>query len=93
MSKHLQRDLDRFLTPVAAANHIALVNASPLHMGMLTPAGPPAGRVRAEGASPPADPVARVGEQQPQVASRTHAVLPRGPRPSWARIRLLAEGM
>lgn len=35
------RDLDRLLTPVAAANHIGLVNASPLHMGMLTPAGPP----------------------------------------------------
>jgi L-galactose dehydrogenase len=35
------RDLDRVLTPVAAANHIGLVNASPLHMGMLTPAGPP----------------------------------------------------
>jgi L-galactose dehydrogenase len=35
------RDLDRILTPVAAANHIGLVNASPLHMGMLTPAGPP----------------------------------------------------
>jgi L-galactose dehydrogenase len=36
------RDLDRLLTPVAAANHIGLVNASPLHMGMLTPSGPPA---------------------------------------------------
>jgi L-galactose dehydrogenase len=36
------RDLDRLLTPVAAANHIGVVNASPLHMGMLTPAGPPA---------------------------------------------------
>jgi aryl-alcohol dehydrogenase-like predicted oxidoreductase len=35
------RDLDRVLTPVAAAHHIGLVNASPLHMGMLTPAGPP----------------------------------------------------
>ena len=35
------RDLDRLLTPVAAANHIGLVNASPLHMGMLTPAGAP----------------------------------------------------
>src|SRR5438270_5586459 len=35
------RDLDSLLTPVAAANHIGLVNASPLHMGMLTPAGPP----------------------------------------------------
>jgi L-galactose dehydrogenase len=35
------RDLDRVLTPVAVANHIGLVNASPLHMGMLTPAGPP----------------------------------------------------
>jgi L-galactose dehydrogenase len=35
------RDLDRVLAPVAAANHIGLVNASPLHMGLLTPAGPP----------------------------------------------------
>jgi len=35
------RDLDRLLIPVAAANHIGLVNASPLHMGMLTPTGPP----------------------------------------------------
>jgi L-galactose dehydrogenase len=35
------RNLDRVLTPVAAANHIGLVNASPLHMGMLTPVGPP----------------------------------------------------
>ena len=35
------RDLDRLLTPAAAANNIGLVNAFPLHMGMLTPAGPP----------------------------------------------------
>jgi L-galactose dehydrogenase len=35
------RDLDRILTPVAAANQVGLINASPLHMGMLTPSGPP----------------------------------------------------
>lgn len=35
------RDLDRSLTPIAAANRIGLVNASPLYMGMLAPAGPP----------------------------------------------------
>ena len=35
------RDLDQVLAPLAAANHIGLVNASPLHMGLLTPAGPP----------------------------------------------------
>jgi len=35
------RDLDRVLTPIAAARQMGLVNASPLHMGLLTPAGGP----------------------------------------------------
>ncbi|MFL6351202.1 MAG: aldo/keto reductase [Bryobacteraceae bacterium] len=35
------RDLDRVLAPVAAAHHMGLVNASPLHMGLLTPSGAP----------------------------------------------------
>lgn len=39
------RDLDRSLSPIAVANRIGLVNASPLHMGMLTPAGPPSWHV------------------------------------------------
>lgn len=35
------QDLDRVLRPVLGDN-VGLINASPLHMGMLTPAGPPA---------------------------------------------------
>lgn len=35
------QDLDRVLRPVAGDN-VGLINASPLHMGMLTAAGPPA---------------------------------------------------
>lgn len=35
------RDLDRWLTPVAERLQIGLINASPLHMGLLTEDGPP----------------------------------------------------
>lgn len=35
------QDLDQVLAPVASEHGIGLINASPLHMGMLTPAGPP----------------------------------------------------
>ncbi len=35
------RDLDRWLTPVAERLGIGLINASPLHMGLLTEAGGP----------------------------------------------------
>ncbi|MGH9585182.1 MAG: aldo/keto reductase, partial [Bryobacteraceae bacterium] len=38
----LVRDLDQWLTPATRELRIGLINASPLHMGMLTPAGPPA---------------------------------------------------
>ena len=38
----LVHDLDAYLTPVLERNGIALVNASPLHMGILTAAGAPA---------------------------------------------------
>ncbi len=34
------QDLDRVLRPVLG-NQVGLINASPLHMGMLTPSGPP----------------------------------------------------
>lgn len=37
----LVRDLDRLLTPFALERGIGLINASPLHMGILTPGGPP----------------------------------------------------
>jgi L-galactose dehydrogenase len=37
----LIRDLDRWLTPVTQEMQIGLINASPLHMGILAPAGPP----------------------------------------------------
>jgi L-galactose dehydrogenase len=37
----LIRDLDRWLTPVAERLQIGLINASPLHMGLLTPQGAP----------------------------------------------------
>jgi L-galactose dehydrogenase len=37
----LARDLDRVLTPVAQARGIALINASPLHMRLLSTVGPP----------------------------------------------------
>ncbi|MGA8026162.1 MAG: aldo/keto reductase [Bryobacteraceae bacterium] len=37
----LVRDLDQWLTPVAKANQIGLINASPLHMRLLAPEGPP----------------------------------------------------
>lgn len=37
----LARDLDRDLTPVLQGRGIGLINASPLHMRMLTQAGPP----------------------------------------------------
>jgi L-galactose dehydrogenase len=36
------RDLDHLLVPDLEANQIGLINASPLYMGVLTPAGPPA---------------------------------------------------
>lgn len=35
------RDLDHLLVPDLEANQIGLINASPLNMGILTPAGPP----------------------------------------------------
>lgn len=35
------RDLDRYLTPVLKEHGIGLINASPLHMGVLTENGPP----------------------------------------------------
>lgn len=38
----LARDLDTYLTPVLKQHDIALVNASPFHMGILTRAGAPA---------------------------------------------------
>ncbi len=38
----LARDLDRCLTPLAAENNMGLINASPLHMRLLTDAGAPA---------------------------------------------------
>lgn len=38
----LARDLDVHLTPVLERNGIGLLNASPLHMGLLTEVGPPA---------------------------------------------------
>jgi len=34
-------DMDELLTPFAKQNGIGLINASPLHMGILTPNGPP----------------------------------------------------
>jgi L-galactose dehydrogenase len=37
----LIRDLDRWLTPVAERLHAGLINASPLHMGLLTEWGAP----------------------------------------------------
>jgi L-galactose dehydrogenase len=37
----LTRDLDRWLTPVAERLQIGLINASPLHMGLLTALGAP----------------------------------------------------
>ena len=37
----LIRDLDRWLTPVVERLQIGLINASPLHMGLLTAEGPP----------------------------------------------------
>jgi L-galactose dehydrogenase len=38
----LARDLDRVLTPVVKARGIGLINASPLHMRVLSTVGPPA---------------------------------------------------
>lgn len=38
----LSRDLDNRLTPVLKERQIGLINASPLHMGILAPGGPPA---------------------------------------------------
>ena len=38
----LARDLDLHLTPVLSASQIGLINASPLHMGILTATGAPA---------------------------------------------------
>ncbi len=38
----LARDLDQWLTPFAKERNIGLINASPLHMRILTAAGPPA---------------------------------------------------
>jgi len=38
----LSRDLDRWLMPVVQSKQIGLINASPFHMGILTPGGPPA---------------------------------------------------
>ena len=38
----MSQDLDHLLKPPATARGIGLINGSPLHMGMLTPAGPPA---------------------------------------------------
>ena len=35
------RDMDTFLTPIAKETSTALINASPLHMGLLSPSGPP----------------------------------------------------
>ncbi len=35
------QDLDRYLTPVAKKLNVGLINASPLHMGMLTQSGAP----------------------------------------------------
>ena len=35
------QDLDRYLTPVAKKLNVGLINASPLHMGMLTKSGAP----------------------------------------------------
>lgn len=34
-------DMDSELTPVAKSHGVGLINASPLHMGLLTPQGPP----------------------------------------------------
>src|SRR6185437_17087010 len=38
----LMNDLDTALAPFARKHGIGLINASPLHMGILTNAGPPA---------------------------------------------------
>jgi L-galactose dehydrogenase len=38
----MQRDLDKWLTPAVQARQIGLINASPLHMRLLTTAGAPA---------------------------------------------------
>jgi L-galactose dehydrogenase len=35
------RDMDTFLTPIAKQRSTGLINASPLHMGLLSPSGPP----------------------------------------------------
>lgn len=37
----LVQDLDRMLTPLAQSRSIGLINASPLHMGLLSPTQPP----------------------------------------------------
>ncbi len=37
----LLRDLDTYLTPVVKEHGVGLINASPLHMGVLTAQGPP----------------------------------------------------
>ncbi|MGC2660131.1 MAG: aldo/keto reductase [Bryobacteraceae bacterium] len=37
----LTRDMDRILVPMATERHIGLINASPLHMRILTPEGAP----------------------------------------------------
>jgi L-galactose dehydrogenase len=37
----LARDLDDVLTPVAKAHHVGLINASPLHMRIISTVGPP----------------------------------------------------
>lgn len=37
----LNRDLDRWLTPVTAKFGMGLINAAPVHMGILTASGPP----------------------------------------------------
>ena len=37
----LNRDMDEVLTPLAREKNLGLINASPLHMGMITDEGPP----------------------------------------------------
>jgi L-galactose dehydrogenase len=38
----LIQDVDTWLTPILESSQAGLINASPLHMGLLTPQGPPA---------------------------------------------------
>jgi L-galactose dehydrogenase len=44
----LNQDMDHSLTPFTRENDIGLINASPLHMGILTESGPPAWHPAAE---------------------------------------------